>query len=140
MHGRTKPNKERKERPAPDELLRTVEDGLSFLRGGEIRKMFGYPCSFIGRQMFVSLHQENMILRLSESDGQKFLKLDGAAPFEPMPGRVMREYVVVPESILSPEEELEAWLKKTFAYAECLPPKAPRKRRAKEKKGQSGTD
>ena len=63
------------------------------------------------------------MLRLSEAERTEFLALDGAARFEPMPGRPMREYVTVPQRMLASPDELAAWLEKSYAYAKSLPPK-----------------
>jgi TfoX/Sxy family transcriptional regulator of competence genes len=89
----------------------------------EPRKMFGYPCVFVNGQLFAGVHQENMMLRLSEAERAEFLALDGAARFEPMAGRPMREYVVVPQRMLQSPNELVAWLEKSYAYAKTLPAK-----------------
>jgi len=49
--------------------------------------------------------------------------LKGAKQFEPMPGRVMREYVVVPKVLLNAPEQLHAWVEKSLAYVSSLPAK-----------------
>jgi TfoX/Sxy family transcriptional regulator of competence genes len=91
-------------------------------RGVEKRKMFGYPCSFVNGNMFVGLYQENMFLRLSDNDRAAFLKFENARLFEPMPGRPMKEYVVVPQQMLS-KILLKKWIRKSLEYASELPPK-----------------
>ena len=118
--------------PAPEELKSTFEKAMLSVPLAEKRKMFGYPCAFTNGQMFAGLHQENMILRLSAEDRLRFLELEDAKVFEPMPGRPMREYVVIPESILIKESELDAWLVKAFEYASSLPPKAPKAKKPKK--------
>jgi len=40
------------------------------------------------------------MLRLSDEDRAKFLRLPGAKPFEPMAGRPMREYVELPPEVM----------------------------------------
>jgi len=90
----------------------------------EPRKMFGYPCAFVHGNMFTGLHEAGMIIRLPESDRTEFLKLKGAHVFEPMPGRFMREYVVVPAQVLKVRSELRRWLDRSQRYAATLPPKA----------------
>ena len=120
--------------PAPAAWLKvfgTASDGL-----GEQRKMFGYPCAFVNGNMFAGLHEAGLILRLPESEREEFLRLKGALRFEPMPGRVMREYVVAPEDMARHPEVVANWLRKAFAYGSSLPAKvakakkpAPRGRR-----------
>lgn len=94
----------------------------------ERRKMFGYPCTFVGGNMFMGLHGNDLFLRLSENDRSVFLELDGARSLEPMPGRPMTEYVVVPPWLLEKREELAAWIDKSLAYVTSLPPKVKKKR------------
>jgi hypothetical protein len=77
--------------------------------------------------MFIGLHSENVILRLSDTDRVEFLKLDHARRFEPIPGRPMKEYVVVPPQLLINDEQLEHWIKRSLAYVSGLPPKTKKK-------------
>ena len=88
------------------------------------RKMFGYPAGFVNGNMFMGLFQESMILRLPEGPREEFLKLHNAKVFEPMPGRPMREYAAVPQSVLRDKKELTAWVAKAFAYGASLKPKS----------------
>jgi TfoX/Sxy family transcriptional regulator of competence genes len=117
-------------RKSPQELVDVFEN----LMPGEPavqRKMFGYPAGFVNGNMFMGLFEESMILRLSESDRQEFLKLEDAKIFEPMPGRPMREYVSVPPSLLGNRKRLESWVSRALHYGSSLKPKA---RTAKPKK------
>ncbi len=88
------------------------------------RKMFGYPAGFVNGNLFMGLFQESMILRLAEEQRAQFMKLYDARPFEPMPGRPMREYVAVPQSMLGDKKELAAWVATALAYGASLKPKA----------------
>src|ERR1700730_2643731 len=87
------------------------------------RKMFGYPAGFINGNMFMGLFQGNMILRLSESHREEFLKVDGAKIFEPMPGRPMREYVAVPPLVMADKKKLASWVSRALDYGTSLKPK-----------------
>lgn len=73
--------------------------------------------------MFMGLHEESMFLRLSEKDKQDFLKLDDAYQFEPMSGKIMKEYVTVPTSLLKNKPSLRKWINKSLKYAAQLPTK-----------------
>lgn len=88
------------------------------------RRMFGYPSRFMNGNLFTGLHGDYMILRLSENDRAEFLKETGSHLFEPMPGRAMKEYVVVPNHLIN--DGLLPWLEKSMAYARSLPPKQPK--------------
>ena len=95
----------------------------------EKRKMFGYPCCFVKGNMFMGLHQENMLLRLSEDDRKEFLEVENAHQFEPMPGTVMREYVVIPSDMIENHETMNNWIRKSLEYVSSLPPKTKKKKR-----------
>ncbi len=56
---------------------------------------------------------------------------NGAALFEPMKGRPMREYVVLPKEILNSPAILEEWIKKSLDFVSSLPPKKPKKKKRK---------
>ncbi|MGH2704508.1 MAG: TfoX/Sxy family protein [Actinomycetota bacterium] len=89
------------------------------------RKMFGYPAAFVNGNMFMGLHEHRFVLRLPDEERARLLD-EGATPFEPMPGRRMRGYVVVPESLLSARAELEQWIARALQHAASLPPKEKR--------------
>jgi TfoX/Sxy family transcriptional regulator of competence genes len=95
---------------------------------GERRKMFGYPCLFLGGNLYCGLFQSTMMLRLGEEDRAALLALEGAAPFDPMGGRPMREYAVLPRDVLEDDRALRDWLRRSAAYASTLPAKKPAKR------------
>lgn len=113
---------------APMEHIRLFQEMLQAFPPVQMRQMFGYPCAFLQGQMFTGLFQDSFILRLSAEDRAQFLRLDGALPFEPMPGRPMKEYVVLPERLLTQKETLHRWLEKAFAYAGSLPAKEPKRK------------
>ena len=125
----------KKWKPAPPAAVDAFAAATRNLPGAEPRKMFGYACVFAGGQMFAGLHEVGMVLRLSDPDRAEFQRLPGAIPFEPMPGRVMREYTVVPAALLSAPGRLRPWVERSLAYVSALPPKktgraATRKTRA----------
>ena len=120
----------KKWKPAPREAVVAFEAATPGLPGAEPRKMFGYSCVFAKGNMFSGLHEAGMVIRLPDEQRAEFLGLKGAKQFEPMPGRVMREYVVVPKILLNAPEQLRAWVEKSLAYVSSLP--------AKPKKGSGG--
>jgi TfoX/Sxy family transcriptional regulator of competence genes len=117
-------------KPAPREAVKAFDVVTSGLPGAEPRKMFGYSCVFAKGNMFAGLHEAGLVLRLPDEHRAEFLQLKGAEQFEPMPGRVMRESVVVPKMLLETPEQLQEWVAVSLAYVSSLP--------AKGKKG-SGT-
>ena len=100
--------------------------------GADRREIFGYPSCvvhgnmFMGLyEMFMGLHEDSLILRLAEPDKAEFLGRYGGELFEPLPGRSMKEYVVVPPALVG-TAEIEDWVRRSFAYAEQLPPREGR--------------
>ena len=92
------------------------------------RQMFGYPACFVNGNLFMSLFADRMVLRLPDADREALLKLKGAEQFEPMPGRPMKEYVVVPPA-LTDSAEVDDWVRRSRAYAEQLPAKKAKARK-----------
>jgi TfoX/Sxy family transcriptional regulator of competence genes len=113
----------KKWKPAPREAVAAFETSTSGLSGVEAKKMFGYSCVFVEGNMFAGLHEAGMVLRLPGEQRAEFLRLKGASQFEPMPGRVMREYVVVPSVLLNAQTQLRVWVEKSLAYVSSLPAK-----------------
>jgi TfoX/Sxy family transcriptional regulator of competence genes len=97
----------------------------------ERRKMFGGLALFLNGHMFAAIHGRKIVLRLSEQDRADAQAKTGALPFEPMPGRFMKEYVVVPEAVWSSPDNLEQWLSKSVDLVGALPPKVPKPRKAR---------
>ena len=120
-------------RKSPPELIALFEEVMPGPPAVP-RKMFGYPAAFVNGNLFMSLFQEQMILRLPEDIRAKIAGDGGWKRFEPMPGRPMGEYLVVPEEIVGRDKELRQWVAKALTYGASLKPKAKSKPRSKAKK------
>ncbi len=84
--------------------------------------MFGGVAAKVNGQMFAGLFARSAIVKLSEPDQKAALALDGAEVFDPMGnGRVMRDTILLPESVMEEPDELRAWLRKAFAHTSNLP-------------------
>ena len=86
--------------------------------------MFGYPAGFVGGNMVTSLHEERWIVRLPEAE-QAEARAAGATDFDPMGGRPMKSYVVLPASIVS-GDEVVTWVGRAVEHGRSLPPKSRR--------------
>ncbi len=117
-------------KPSP-ELAALLEQGVEPLNA-VLRPMFGMPAYFARNgQMFASVHEDHVILRLTEdSQFELFENWPGSAPFEPM-GRRMKEYVVLPESLYRDADVLAGWLERSFRFAASLPAKEKKARKKK---------
>jgi TfoX/Sxy family transcriptional regulator of competence genes len=97
------------------------------------RDMFGCPVYFVNGNMFAGLHQDNLFIRLSFDDQKRlFAQEDEASVFEPMPGRPMKEYLVIPESLYSDSVKFMKWLDSSYRYVSALPRKEPKKKGKKK--------
>ncbi len=115
-------------RKTPEAVTALLSDAVKDVRCVK-KPMFGYAAYFINDNMFIGTHQENIVARLSEKDRKKLIGgSEGVVPFEPMPGRVMKEYVVVPESVYSDKEKFAGIVKMAVAYVSSLPPKEKKRR------------
>lgn len=119
---------------APPELVKTFEHVIVGVPGAQARKMFGYPAAFVNGQMFSGVFQNRMFVRLPEPGKIELIKL-GGRPFEPMPGRPMKEYVEVPPALLRSQHALAGWVRRAFDYASSLPPKGTGSAQAASKTG-----
>lgn len=88
--------------------------------------MFGGVAAKVNGQMFGGLFARSAIVKLSPTDQQEALALDGAQYFDPMGnGRIMRDTVQLPDSIMDEPDELRRWLQRALDYTVTLPPKKP---------------
>jgi len=112
------------EKPS-QQIIKAFEKIVPVIIGIEKRKMFGFPCVFINSNMFMGVFADSIFLRLSKIDREQFLKLEDAKVFEPLPGRIMKEYAVFPEWVLKKEntDTINDWVYRSFEYAASLPPK-----------------
>jgi TfoX/Sxy family transcriptional regulator of competence genes len=113
---------------SPEELVRRFEGAMKDFPMATTRKMFGYPCAFVNGNMFTGLFQEEMFLRLNDTDRAAIRSEYGTKLFEPMLGRPMREYVLVPRYVLNSPRLLRSWLTKGMEHAGALPAKQKRKK------------
>jgi hypothetical protein len=88
-----------------------------------LKPMFGYPCAWIGGNMLTGLFAEDWWVRVSEPDRDALLALPGAHPFEPMPGRSMGRYVVLPSAVAASDVDVDGWLAKAIDFTRSMPPK-----------------
>jgi TfoX/Sxy family transcriptional regulator of competence genes len=112
------------------ELVAAFDHALPTTPSVTRRPMFGYASAFVNGNMFAGTFRETIVVRLAADDRVALLKLKGAAPFEPMKGRPMKEYVVVPASIVATPKALGSWIERGHQYALGLPAKGTVKRAA----------
>lgn len=119
-------------RKSPPELVEVFERALP--AAAERRQMFGFPAGFVNGNMFTSLFQESFVVRLPQEQREELLRQPGATPFEPMPGRPMREYVVLPPEMAMDAKAAGGWVQRAFDATALLPPKQAKKKASGAKK------
>ncbi|HEU4832423.1 MAG TPA: hypothetical protein VFU18_06930 [Actinomycetota bacterium] len=98
----TKPQATRKTSPRMPEVgPKTLErfDRLAetfVARGATRSQMFGMPVLKAGDKVFAGTFGDAMTFKLGSDDVERARALTGVEPFEPMKGRPMREWVLVP--------------------------------------------
>src|SRR5690242_9806307 len=110
------------EKPS-EAIIQTFDAALPDDKRVEKRKMFGMPAAFVNGNMFCSVFQQDIMVKLSAVSIDNWIKNKKAKPFEPMPGRPMKEYIGVPKEIFSKPDELKKLFKESFDYAVTLKPK-----------------
>lgn len=100
-----------------------------------IRPMFGQLSAFVNGNMFMGIFGEDVLVRLPEADRADVIGAGGSV-FEPMAGRPMKAYVVLPGAWRDEPDRIREWAARSLDHAEELPPKPkkksqqPRKRKA----------
>jgi TfoX/Sxy family transcriptional regulator of competence genes len=118
-------------RKSPPELVEAFLEALPCSPQVERRQLFGYPAAFVNGNMFAGLHQDDVLVRLSDAQ-QEMLLRDGGSRWEPTPGRVMKDYLLLPAGF--ERATLARWLERSFAHAASLPRRRRKKPRPPEKK------
>lgn len=118
--------------PKPSPELIAVLDGAVQPFPAERKAMFGCPCYFVNGNMFTGVFADTLFVRLPEaSRAQAIAEWGEGAVFEPVAGRPMREYVVLPPAVIADGAALGSWLAASFEYASAIRPKAAKPRRQK---------
>ena len=87
------------------------------------RPMFGYPCAWVGGNMASGLFSTSWWVRLPPDRLAAVLISGEGRPFEVMPGRGMKGYVAMSDTILADDALLDAWVREALDYTATLPPK-----------------
>jgi TfoX/Sxy family transcriptional regulator of competence genes len=121
--------------PSPDPSSRVfLESILPPEAGVDLKPMFGNTAGFMNGHMFAGTFGSDIVVRLPEVERARLLAEPGAAIFEPMQGRVMREYVVLPRAWRDTPEKARRWTASALAWVSQMPPKPEKKRKTAAKK------
>lgn len=92
-----------------------------------VRPMFGNVSAFVNGNMFFGLFGNDFFVRLPEKDQAELLKEKGASNLEPMKGRPMKDYVIMPKAWREDIPTMRAWISRSLASSSKLPPKKAKK-------------
>jgi len=92
-----------------------------------VRPMFGNISAFVNGNMFFGVFGNDLFVRLSSEDQLKLLKNKGSSMLEPMKGKPMKDYVVLPKTWRAKPETLRSWISKSLEWSSKLPPKKAKK-------------
>lgn len=95
----------------------------------QVRPMFGNEAAFVNGNMFAGLYGDAVFVRLEEEPRATLLKEPGARRFEPMPGRPMKEYVVLPDAWRTSPARARPWVERSWKWVASFPPKAAKSKR-----------
>jgi TfoX/Sxy family transcriptional regulator of competence genes len=97
-----------------------------------LKPMFGNLSAFVNGNMFAGLFGEDLLVRLPEPEIAA-VKKQGGRDFEPMPGRVMRGYVILPKTWRTEPDPAVVLIKRSLALTRTMPAKAPKEAPAKKR-------
>ena len=75
----------------------------------------------------MGLFGNDLFVRLSESDRATLLQEEGATIMEPMTGRPMKEYVVIPKAWWQEPARVREWVSWSLEWAAAMPEKKAKK-------------
>jgi TfoX/Sxy family transcriptional regulator of competence genes len=91
-----------------------------------VKPMFGHLAGFVNGNMFTGTFGDQLFVRLDESGRGDLLGIPGATPFEPMPGRPMGEYVVLPPEWREDADLARHWIGRALEWTAQMPVKVPK--------------
>ena len=101
-------------------MLESTIENIDFER----RKMFGQWALFHGGNMFAGVFEDDIFVRISLDDQDEVKNLsDEIYNFEPIKGKRMKEYLVLPPSIIDDKELFNSILRLAVNYVSKLPTK-----------------
>ena len=118
--------------PRPDaESKAFFESVLPDDRRVSARPMFGNVAGFVNGNMFMGLFGNDLLVRLSDGDRAELLEEEATSILEPMKGRPMKEYVVIPQTWWDKPDRIGSWVARSLDWVAEMPEK-----KGQKKKGQ----
>jgi hypothetical protein len=109
-------------RGSPPDLVERFNAVLDRYPDAQRKKMFGYPAAFVGGNHATGLFHDRWVVRLPEAE-VAVAKAEGADAFEPIAGRAMKGYVLVPAADVADDAKIAGWVERGLATAAAMPAK-----------------
>ncbi len=118
---------------------KALNAAMKGVKGATAEKMFGFPAYKVNGTLAVSVKAEGIVAKVGEKSAQKLIGKAGIKAYEPLPGRVWKEWVLITsdfdknKSVFDEAAKYVAADTKTAAKAEKPAKAAPAKAAAAEK-------
>jgi len=100
----------------------------------EKKKMFGHEVHFLNGYMFTGANVEGVFVNVgADARGVALETEPGAAPFSPVEGMTMKDYLLLKEPVVSNPDSLKKWLDQGSEYLLSLPPKVKKKKKGPQR-------
>jgi hypothetical protein len=119
---------------SPPELIERFDAIAAEFPDATRRLTFGYPCLYVGGNMVSGLYESSWHVRLAPDDRQELEAMPGSGTFEPMPGRPMTGFTLLPPAVVDDDTAVRSWVRRAIDHGATLPEKVP-KSKAKPKAG-----
>jgi TfoX/Sxy family transcriptional regulator of competence genes len=116
---------------SPPELVERFDAITAEFPTAQRRLTFGYPCLYVGGNMISGLFESSWHIKLGPEERRELEAIPGTATFEPMPGRPMTGFTLMPSSIIDDDAAIRSWIRRAIEYGATLPPKVPKANRPK---------
>jgi TfoX/Sxy family transcriptional regulator of competence genes len=90
-----------------------------------LKPMFGNLAAFVNGNMFAGVFGDDLFVRVRDKD-RTALVAEGGRDFEPMPGKPMTGYVVLPSTWRAETEMAERWVTRALASTSTMPATKPK--------------
>ena len=111
---------------SPPELVARFDTVAADFPRAERRLTFGYPCLYVGGNMVSGLFESSWHVKLGPEQRHELEAIPGAKPFEPMPGRPMTGFTLLPPSVVDDDDEIREWVGRAVDFGTTLPAKVPK--------------
>ena len=107
---------------SPPELVERFTTVMDRYPDAVRKKMFGYPAAFVGGNMATGLFADQWVVRLPDAEIEP-AKAAGAGSFEPVPGKPMKAFVVIPSADVDDDAAIGVWVERGLGHAASMPSK-----------------